>query len=66
MHSACAIRIGLTLTEVVMFGGLSEADSTLPDTGILQFSEWCGVCRMCADEGGKEGKCGEGEIGKRG
>lgn len=54
MHSACAISIGLTLTEVVMFGGLLEADSTLPDTGVLQFSEWCEVCRMCADEGGKE------------
>ena len=50
-----------------MFGGSSDifGNAKLADTTVLQFSEWCGVCRMCADEGGEEGKCGKGEIGRR-
>ena len=50
-----------------MFGGSSDffGKAKLADTTVLQFSEWCGVCRMCADEGGEEGKCGKGEIGRR-
>ena len=52
-----------------MFGGSSDflltVGTILANTTVLQFSEWCGVCRMCADEGGEEGKCGKGEIGRR-
>ena len=48
-----------------MFGGDDDYGITLADITVLQFSEWCGVCRMCADEGGEEGKCGKGEIGRR-
>ena len=61
-HSACAIQIGPNLTEVVMFGGLDNHYTPLADTTVLQFSEWCWVCRMCVDEGGEEGK---EEIGRR-
>ena len=50
-----------------MFGGLDVHLTELADTTILQFSEWCGVCKMCVDEleGGEEGKCGKVEIGRR-
>ena len=48
-----------------MFGGEDDHSTALADTTVLQFSEWCGVCRMCVDEGGEEGKCGKGEIGRR-
>ena len=35
-----------------MFGGYDDdVGITLADTTVLQFSEWCGICRMCADEG---------------
>ncbi len=48
-----------------MFGGRDNLLTELADTTVLQFSEWCGVCRMCVDEGGGEGKCGKGEMGRR-
>ena len=59
-HSTCAIQIGPTLTEVVIFGG-RFLDTTLADTTVLQFSEWYGLCRMCVEKGGA-GKCGRGEM----
>ena len=62
-HSTCAIQIGPTLTEVVMFGG--HGGRLLADTTVLQFSEWCWGCRMCVDIKGKEGKCGKGDIGRK-
>ena len=48
-----------------MFGGSSDifGKAKLADTTVLQFSEWCGVCRMCADEGGEEGSVGKGRLG---
>lgn len=46
-HSTTATRVGLKLTEAVIFGGLSGFPvvrrDLLADTTILQFSEWSEV-----------------------